>query len=373
MAAATSVFATRSSNVLRPDQRLAVALVLVEGMSYKEAAEVLEIPTARSGETSRELRRRNPDGLRRRRARRDNARRSTPPSRRTRRWRVASNNIARCAPGSPARSRRCWTSPFPSVSKRLRAPARAPILRTAATCCKFPARSTRAPSPPWRAREWVAMAASLLLGVLLSWRMLAPARRRTLRVASKDALVARGELARALDSQLASEQRGEEPVLIGLTFKARDGNYCRSFVLRATRTAGLACRVGSDWQVPATDSSLLPEGRCSRRARRCRRRSCEPSKRGSTARRWTPRREARRATAAGWNVRATVARMLEQVERIHVQRPAQVARRLDRFHARQPLRQQAMQRRALARLDQQLRVVTRRALASWPRAPGLTT
>ena len=38
--------------------------------------------------------------------------------------------------------------------------------------------------------------------------------------------------------QLASEQRGEEPVLIGLTFKARDGNYCRSFVLRATRTAG---------------------------------------------------------------------------------------------------------------------------------------
>ena len=39
---------------------------------------------------------------------------------------------------------------------------------------QFPARGARAPSPPWRAREWIAMAASLLLGVLLSWRFLAP-------------------------------------------------------------------------------------------------------------------------------------------------------------------------------------------------------
>ena len=79
-------------------------------------------------------------------------------------------------------------------------------------------------------------------------------------VTGEDALVAHGELARALDAQLASEQRGEEPVLIGLTFKARDGNYCRSFEMRATRTAGLACRAGSDWQVMATDSSAPPQG-----------------------------------------------------------------------------------------------------------------
>ena len=49
-------------------------------------------------------------------------------------------------------------------------------------------------------------------------------------------------------------------MLIGLTFKARDGNYCRSFVLRAAQTAGLACRVGSEWQIPATDSSLTSQG-----------------------------------------------------------------------------------------------------------------
>ena len=123
---------------------------------------------------------------------------------------------------------------------------------------QFPARSARAPSPPWRAREWIAMAASLLLGVMLSWRFLAPDSRAF--EAGKNGLLARGELARALETQLASEQSGEERVQIGLTFKAHDGSYCRSFVLRTARTAGLACRAGSEWQVAATDSSLAPEG-----------------------------------------------------------------------------------------------------------------
>ena len=124
---------------------------------------------------------------------------------------------------------------------------------------QFPARPARAPAAPWRAREWAAMAASLVLGAVISWRLLATGDGAPI-VAGKDALVANGGLARALETQLASEQRGEEPVLIGLTFKARDGNYCRSFVLRATKTAGLACRVGSDWQVPVTDSSVIPPG-----------------------------------------------------------------------------------------------------------------
>lgn len=124
---------------------------------------------------------------------------------------------------------------------------------------QFPARPARAPAAPWGAREWVAMAASLLLGAFISWKVMAPGEGAPL-VAGKDALVAHGELARALDHQLASEQRGEETVLVGLTFKARDGNYCRSFEMHATRTVGLACRAGSDWQVTATDSSAPAQG-----------------------------------------------------------------------------------------------------------------
>lgn len=123
---------------------------------------------------------------------------------------------------------------------------------------RFPARPARAPATPWRAREWAAMAASLLLGAVISWRLLetggAPI------VAGDGALVARGELALALDRQLASEQRGGEPVLIGLTVRTRDGSYCRSFVLRSAKTTGLACRVGPDWQVPVTDTSPIPSG-----------------------------------------------------------------------------------------------------------------
>jgi hypothetical protein len=124
---------------------------------------------------------------------------------------------------------------------------------------QFPTRTARAPATPWRAREWVAMAASLLIGVLLSWRFFSAADSSPV-VAGQGALVARGDLRLALERQLASEQQGDERVLIGLTFKARDGNYCRSFVMRATRTAGLACRAGSEWQIPATDSSAVPAG-----------------------------------------------------------------------------------------------------------------
>jgi hypothetical protein len=124
---------------------------------------------------------------------------------------------------------------------------------------RFPEPAGRAPPTPWRAREWTAMAASLVLGVLLSWRLLAPGDSPVI-VAGDDALLARGELATALDNQLAGGQRGDEPVLIGLTFKARDGNYCRSFTLRSAKTSGLACRVGTDWQIPATDSAVIPQG-----------------------------------------------------------------------------------------------------------------
>jgi hypothetical protein len=143
------------------------------------------------------------------------------------------------------------------VPERLEHAARAgatPAARDHAKVIPFPSRTERAPGAPWRAREWTAMAASLVIGVMLGWRFLTPADSGAF-VAGRDALLAGGELARALENQLASEQHGEEPVLIGLTFKALDGHYCRSFMLRGSRTAGLACRVGSDWQIPAIDSS----------------------------------------------------------------------------------------------------------------------
>jgi hypothetical protein len=124
---------------------------------------------------------------------------------------------------------------------------------------QFPARPTRAPSPSWRGREWAAMAASLLLGAVISWRLLATGDGAPI-VPGRNSLVAHGALAHALDTQLASEQRGDEAISIGLTFRAKDGNYCRSFELRASRTAGLACHAGSEWQVAVTDSTVSAAG-----------------------------------------------------------------------------------------------------------------
>ena len=133
-----------------------------------------------------------------------------------------------------------------------RAPDRGKVLQ-------FPSRGARAPGVGWGMREWGALAASVVLAVFVSWRVFAPSEQNLI-VASGGALVARGELATALDRQLASDQRREEPVQIGVTFKSHDGNFCRSFTLPATRTAGLACRARGEWQVAATAVAEIPAG-----------------------------------------------------------------------------------------------------------------
>jgi len=115
---------------------------------------------------------------------------------------------------------------------------------------QFPERAARAPGRSWGRREWGAMAASVALGALIAWKLFAPAEPNL--VAQNGTLVARGALASALERQLASTQSRDSAVLIGVTFKAREGYYCRSFTLRSAGTAGLACRIGSEWQVPVT-------------------------------------------------------------------------------------------------------------------------
>jgi hypothetical protein len=70
---------------------------------------------------------------------------------------------------------------------------------------------------------------------------------------SNGALVAQGQLERALSQQLASAGTPGSAVQIGVSFVDQGGNFCRSFTLGTS--AGLACRDGGQWQVP-----LLAEG-----------------------------------------------------------------------------------------------------------------
>ncbi|MBO9582134.1 MAG: hypothetical protein J7498_14685 [Sphingobium sp.] len=94
-----------------------------------------------------------------------------------------------------------------------------------------------------------ALAASLALGVVVG-RVAIPVGP----VASQDGqLVARGDLANALTTQLASAQDGKD-IRILISFEAKDGRYCRGYEQGAT--AGIACREGGDWRIIRTQAGL---------------------------------------------------------------------------------------------------------------------
>lgn len=103
----------------------------------------------------------------------------------------------------------------------------------------------------WSVREWGAIAASTVLGVVLGVGVMSA---HAPMIAPHDGgMAARGALARALDTQLAADQAGA--VRIGLSFERVDGGYCRTFDLTEENTSGLACREGEDWRIAVTARS----------------------------------------------------------------------------------------------------------------------
>jgi hypothetical protein len=73
------------------------------------------------------------------------------------------------------------------------------------------------------------------------------------------ALVAQDGLARALENQLVADQSQTQAIHIGFTIRAQDGRYCRTFLDRRARLAGLACRTGGRWTVPLAAATGGPE------------------------------------------------------------------------------------------------------------------
>jgi hypothetical protein len=111
------------------------------------------------------------------------------------------------------------------------------------------------PRARWARREWLAMAASVVLGAAFALLLALPRRdARQLDGAMvagtlvDSGLAARGALARALDRQLAGA--GDAGLRLGLSFRAVDGRYCRVFRLQAPRPlAGLACHDADAWRI----------------------------------------------------------------------------------------------------------------------------
>lgn len=105
------------------------------------------------------------------------------------------------------------------------------------------AANDRSRPPVRRIAPWAAVAASLVVGVMAG-RLVMPQAEGPL-VARNGALVAGGQLASALSTELAAQPGGV--VKVGLTVKAPDGRYCRTFRSTPDRLAGLACREDGRW------------------------------------------------------------------------------------------------------------------------------
>lgn len=122
-------------------------------------------------------------------------------------------------------------------------PVAAPVIELAAVRAER-AEARHVPRAPlWRS-AWIggAMAASLVLGLFLGG-----VREGGVPIASENGvLVARGELADALDSQLASAQSGKALRMLA-TFRNADGTLCRAF--SGATASGIACHGANGWQL----------------------------------------------------------------------------------------------------------------------------
>lgn len=99
--------------------------------------------------------------------------------------------------------------------------------------------------------QWGVVAASLALGLFIGRASHMGPRGQ---IADRGGvLVARAELGKALDTQLASSQPADATTRIGLTFRDKAGTVCRTFEGQAL--SGIACRNGSEWQLRQTLST----------------------------------------------------------------------------------------------------------------------
>lgn len=110
-----------------------------------------------------------------------------------------------------------------------------------------PLRARRTSAPWWGLASAAALAA---VAAGLGWRDATPSLLR----AEGARTFASGALAAGLERQLASAPRPGDAVAIGLTFRDRDGRWCRSFAMPAEAIAGLACREDGRWRVGLLDA-----------------------------------------------------------------------------------------------------------------------
>jgi hypothetical protein len=112
-------------------------------------------------------------------------------------------------------------------------------------------REAKAQSRRWTWREWTSIAASLVLGVLLSRTLMQSSDTEAL-IAVDGTVVGRSTLSQELSNQVGPSTEPDSQVHIALSYRAQSGEYCRAFTIRAPHAiSGIACREDAGWQVRA--------------------------------------------------------------------------------------------------------------------------
>lgn len=135
--------------------------------------------------------------------------------------------------------------------------ARAAVARQAARDDSRAAGDESSYKPGWRSLGGIAAGILLGLGVGYGlWQQGGPIGRN-----AEGVLIATGTLKSALTAQLAAEQAPAAGVRIGISFRDKSGDYCRSFALSGAATpVGIACRHGADWQIQTLMKGQAAEG-----------------------------------------------------------------------------------------------------------------
>ena len=137
------------------------------------------------------------------------------------------------------------------VPERLIAAARGRAPATGAVVDLSRAREAATRKAPGLSRGWqpAAMAASLLVGLAvgyLGWHGSAA----LIEANSSGGLVAGAALAEALSTQLSDDRSEARVATTGLSFRAKTGQYCRTFALTgAEASSGLACHEVNGWSI----------------------------------------------------------------------------------------------------------------------------
>lgn len=133
-----------------------------------------------------------------------------------------------------------------AFSTVLEEPSTAPRFGSADVVGLDKLRSSRQPAPPRPAiPQWAALAAALALGLVVGSQFAGPAAERSNVNMADGRLVAAAGLERSLDSLPGGSK--DDATRIGLTFRNRAGQICRSF--SGTSASGLACRAGDVWEL----------------------------------------------------------------------------------------------------------------------------